>query len=316
MGSGSSSDGEDSREEVDKEVEEEEEDDDDAADSPGPPSSPSPHRNMTTISRHYFGGDSSADDHAFFNIREDYGMFVWPCCIVLAEYIWQQRSRFSGVSVVELGAGTSLPGLVAAKVGANVTLTDNSKKTEVLQNIKRICDLNTLYCEIIGLTWGEWDEPIFDLCPQIVLGADVLYDSTDFDHLFATVAFLLESCPGSVFITTYQSRSGHHLIEFLMVKWGLKCSELLDGYSFMPPNKACRLQGNIQLVELVLDNQKNFHVRRTPLPSATWQHLHHPSHPTVTTSSTYPLALDIAATTISSSRSPRGGGGGGGGGDV
>ncbi|KAI5649793.1 hypothetical protein M9H77_35798 [Catharanthus roseus] len=45
-------------------------------------------------------------------------------CTILAEYVWQQKSRFSGANMVELGAGTSLPGLVAAKLGANVTLID------------------------------------------------------------------------------------------------------------------------------------------------------------------------------------------------
>lgn len=33
--------------------------------------------------------------------------------------------------VLQLGAGTSLPGLVAAKVGSNVTLTDDSDRVEV-----------------------------------------------------------------------------------------------------------------------------------------------------------------------------------------
>ncbi|KAG6474162.1 hypothetical protein ZIOFF_068086 [Zingiber officinale] len=306
MGSGGSQNNEGTEGEVDDS--EEVEDVEAAFESETQSSSPSTstHHSMTTISRQYFGGDSSADNHTFFidiievikrevflsankialpfliegmtfcfsnirnliwvancrscwvnaqKIREDYGMFVWPCSIVLSEYVWQQRSRFSGVSVLELGAGTSLPGLVAAKVGAKVTLTDNSKHAEVLENMKRICDLNKLNCEIIGLTWGEWDESVFNLHPQIMLGADVLYDSSDFDDLFATVAFLLHSCPESVFITTYQDRSGHHLIEFLMVKWGLKCSKLLDGYSCIPPQKVCGMPGIIHLVEIVLNNQ-------------------------------------------------------------
>ena len=114
----------------------------------------------------------------------------------------------------------------------------------------------------------------------------------DFDDLFATVTFLLENSSGAVFITTYHNRryqriishpclllhleevwqapflinyltcwiclrSGHHLIEFLMVKWGLKCLKLLDGFSFLPPCKAASLQGNIQLVEIVLDKEKH-----------------------------------------------------------
>ncbi|GMH14918.1 hypothetical protein Nepgr_016759 [Nepenthes gracilis] len=211
---------------------------------------------MTTISLHSFGEpDISGDGFTIKiieNMREDYGMFVWPCGIVLAEYVWQQRRRFSGINVVELGAGTSLPGLVAAKVGADVTLTDDLKRVEVLENIRRVCDLNRLKCEVVGLRWGVWDEHIFDLLPQVVLGADVLYDTNAFDDLFSTVTFLLQNSPGSVFITTYHNRSGHHLIEFLMVKWGLKCVKLVDGFSFMPSDTASRLDGNIQLAEIAL----------------------------------------------------------------
>ena len=48
--------------------------------------------------------------------------------------------------------------------------------------------------------------------------------------------------------------SGHHLIEFLMAKWGLKCIKLLDGFSLMPSDKASGLSGNIQLAEIVLNN--------------------------------------------------------------
>ncbi|KAM0945369.1 putative lysine methyltransferase, S-adenosyl-L-methionine-dependent methyltransferase [Dioscorea sansibarensis] len=220
-----------------------------------------PTAQMSTVSRHYFGGDSSEDGRSFYIdiieiMQEDYGLYVWPCSVILAEYVWQQRLRFSGVSVVELGAGTSLPGLVAAKLGANVILTDNSHRTEVLENMEKICKLNKLNCRILGLAWGEWDAPLFDLHPQVILGADVLYENTDFDDLFATVTFLLRHSPGSVFITTYHNRSGHHLIEFLMAKWGLRCSKLIDGFSFIPQIKASSLQGNIQLAEIMLNDRQ------------------------------------------------------------
>lgn len=216
---------------------------------------------MTTVSHHYFGDSNGSDDAVFIKIiesmKEEYGLFVWPCSVILAEYVWQHRSCFSGISVVELGAGTSLPGLVAAKVGADVILTDDSKRLEVLDNMRRVCELNNAKCEVMGLTWGVWDESIFSLQPQVILGADVLYDSSAFDNLFATVKFLLENSPGSVFITSYHNRSGHHLIEFLMVKWRLKCVKLLDGFSFLPSWKASGLSGNIQLVEIGNDVGKN-----------------------------------------------------------
>ncbi|KAM1529070.1 hypothetical protein ACFX1Z_018324 [Malus domestica] len=214
---------------------------------------------MSTVSRHRFGDDS--EEPAFSvsvieNMKEEYGLFVWPCSLVLAEYVWQQRFRFSGASVVELGAGTSLPGLVAARVGADVTLTDDSSRLEVLDNMRRVLDLNKLECKVMGLTWGAWDASTFSLHPKFILGADVLYDATAFDDLFATVTFLLQNSPGSVFITTYHNRSGHRLIEFLMVKWGLKCLKLLDAFSFMPSYKASGLRGNLQLAEIALDSEQ------------------------------------------------------------
>ncbi|KAI9111804.1 hypothetical protein K1719_017494 [Acacia pycnantha] len=106
---------------------------------------------MSTISRHNFDDNPEKPDlciSVIENMKEDYGLFVWPCSIVLAEYIWQQRQRFSRTSVVELGAGTSLPGLVAAKVGANVTLSDDSSRLEVLDNMRKVCDLNKLKCNV------------------------------------------------------------------------------------------------------------------------------------------------------------------------
>ncbi|GMP30624.1 hypothetical protein CsSME_00005204 [Camellia sinensis var. sinensis] len=77
-----------------------------------------------------------------------------------------------------------------------------------------------------------------------------------FDDPFATLTFLLQNSPGSVFITTHHNISGHHLIEFLMAKWGLKCTKLLDDFSFMPSYKAFGLSGNIQLAEIVLNNEE------------------------------------------------------------
>ncbi|KAI4314718.1 hypothetical protein L6164_027598 [Bauhinia variegata] len=215
---------------------------------------------QTTMSRHEFCDDDENPVFSIYiieNLKEDYGLFVWPCSVVLAEYVWQQRERFSGANVVELGAGTSLPGLVAAKVGAQVTLTDDSSRLEVLDNMRRVCDINKLKCDVLGLTWGIWDSSIFSLRPTIILGADVLYDSNAFDDLFASVTFLLQNSPGSTFITSYHNRSGHHLIEFLMVKWGLKCVKLLDGFSFLPSFKASGLSGNIQLAEIALISKDN-----------------------------------------------------------
>ena len=48
----------------------------------------------------------------------DYGLFVWPSAILLAEFLSYHRSLFHGKRVMELGAGIGLAGIVAAKLGA------------------------------------------------------------------------------------------------------------------------------------------------------------------------------------------------------
>ncbi|RZC25302.1 Methyltransferase-like protein 23 [Glycine soja] len=150
---------------------------------------------MTTVSHHCFSDDSKAPSFSISiieNMKDEYGLFLWPCNVVLVEYVWQHNHRFSGANVVE----------------------------------------------VLGLTWGVWDSSIFSLQSTIILGADVLYDSNAFDNLFATVTFLFRNSPGSTYITSYHNRSGHHLIEFWVGKWGLECLKLLDGFSFLPSDKA------------------------------------------------------------------------------
>ncbi|KAG4988038.1 hypothetical protein JHK84_030608 [Glycine max] len=196
---------------------------------------------MTTVSQHCFRDDSEAPSFYISiieNMKDEYGLFLWPCSVVLAEYVWQHKHRFSGANVVE-----------------------------VLNNMRRVCDLNKLECNVLGLTWGVWDSSLFSLQPTIILGADVLYDSNAFDNLFATVTFLFRNSPGSTFITSYHNRSGHHLIEFLIGKWGLECLKLLDGFSFLASDKASLLSGNIQLAEISLISKDN--AREMPLKTDT-----------------------------------------------
>jgi predicted nicotinamide N-methyase len=57
--------------------------------------------------------------------------------------------------VIELGAGVGLAGIVAALIGARVTLTDRSDDLEVLENLRTNCSANGVDCHVLGLTWGE-----------------------------------------------------------------------------------------------------------------------------------------------------------------
>ncbi|XP_051490823.1 histone-arginine methyltransferase METTL23 isoform X3 [Apus apus] len=134
-----------------------------------------------------------------------YGMFAWPCAVVLAQFLWARRSSLPGKRVLEvptpprryppsppaaggvlpltalrlqLGAGVGLPGVLAAKCGAEVTLSDSEELPRCLQNCRRSCGANGLPgLPVLGLTWGRLGPALLALpAVDIILGSDVFFD--------------------------------------------------------------------------------------------------------------------------------------------
>ncbi|XP_060700508.1 methyltransferase-like protein 23 isoform X1 [Hemiscyllium ocellatum] len=154
-----------------------------------------------------------------------YGMYVWPCAVVLAQYVWFSRNTLRGKTILEIGAGAGLPGIVAAKCGANVILSDSAELPNCLDNCRLSCQINNLEdVPVIGLTWGQIS-PDLVLLPQIdiILGSDVFYDTEDFENILTTVFYLIRKNPHALFWTTYQERCADWSIESLLYKWNLKC---------------------------------------------------------------------------------------------
>jgi hypothetical protein len=56
-----------------------------------------------------------------------YGVALWPAAIALAHEIATRSDEFRGKRVLELGAGTGLPEIVAASLGAAVVQTDRNE---------------------------------------------------------------------------------------------------------------------------------------------------------------------------------------------
>ncbi|KAM8945871.1 histone-arginine methyltransferase METTL23 [Pelodytes ibericus] len=161
-------------------------------------------------------------------LDSQYGMHVWPCALVLAQYLWFNRKVLQGKMILEVGAGVSLPGVLAAKCGANVVLSDSAEMPECLENCHRSCKQNNIVgVPVIGLTWGEISPDLLDLpSVNIILGSDVFYEPKDFEDILVTVRFLVERNPQAQFWTTYQVRSADWSIESLLHKWNLKCTNI------------------------------------------------------------------------------------------
>ncbi|XP_009294376.1 protein N-lysine methyltransferase METTL21A isoform X2 [Danio rerio] len=57
---------------------------------------------------------------------------VWDAAVVLCMFLEMGKVDLKGKRVIELGAGTGLVGIVAALLGANVTITDREPALEFL----------------------------------------------------------------------------------------------------------------------------------------------------------------------------------------
>ncbi|XP_060081409.1 histone-arginine methyltransferase METTL23-like [Ylistrum balloti] len=176
--------------------------------------------------------ETSSDERITIWIPEvldpSYGMYTWPCAPVLAQYVWTKRELIQGASVLEIGSGTALPGIIAAKCGANVILSDSANQPRCLDNCRASCMANGLSdVPVIGLTWGLFEQSLLDL-PKVdfILGSDCFYDTKDFEDVLVTVAFLLNKNKKAEFWSTYQQRSSDRSIEFLLKKWRLTCTHV------------------------------------------------------------------------------------------
>lgn len=82
--------------------------------------------------------------------------------------------------VFQLGAGTALPGLVAAKIGAkSVLLTDHAEKLKTLENCLSIVSQSGCRVDVCGLTWGHFSAITLNLhhAVDIIIAADCFYES-------------------------------------------------------------------------------------------------------------------------------------------
>ena len=108
-----------------------------------------------------------------------YGVALWPAAVALAHEVALRAAAFAGRSALELGAGTGLPGIVAASLGALVVQTDRQEAA------LHLCQLNgqrngATAAEYRLADWADWaDAGRYDW----LLGADVLYADSLHPHL-------------------------------------------------------------------------------------------------------------------------------------
>lgn len=108
--------------------------------------------------------------------------------------LWRQRAA---LIVPFPFFSSTIAGILAAKAGANVVLSDLDSPA-ILDNLRRNCAANGATCRVLPLPWGEPTPTAAALrreAPHLLLAADCLYAAALFDPLLSTAAYLLSGRP-------------------------------------------------------------------------------------------------------------------------
>jgi predicted nicotinamide N-methyase len=152
--------------------------------------------------------------------RVPYGVALWPAAIAMAHEVASRAAALRGRRVLELGAGTGLPGIVAASFGAQVTQTDRHELALA------VCKRNSARNAAQGLEqrlgdWADWsDEGRYDW----IVGSDILYAEAMHPHLRRIFATNL-AAEGRIMLADPFREASLRLLEELEAQgWGISVS--------------------------------------------------------------------------------------------
>jgi predicted nicotinamide N-methyase len=172
--------------------------------------------------------------------RLPYWALLWPASIALASRL-VAGDGWTGLSVLELGAGLGLPSLAAASAGADVTATD--WYLDALEFIQASARENGL---ALATKFLDWRHPPDGAGFDCIIGADLLYERRHFEPILETVERLLAPA-GKVILSDpdrhrtpdffrlaaergWESSASPHPVEWEGGRFAVQCWEMRRGY--------------------------------------------------------------------------------------
>lgn len=121
--------------------------------------------------------------------RMPYWCELWPSAIALSEFLTQNKKLVENKTVIEIGCGLGLTGMVASILGASVTMTDYLD--EPLEFAKKNASLNQI--NNIQFKKMDWRKPDSSLAADVLLASDVAYEKRSFNHLIIAFEKLVKA---------------------------------------------------------------------------------------------------------------------------
>ncbi|KAI0236223.1 Methyltransferase-like protein 22 [Lamellibrachia satsuma] len=168
-------------------------------------------------------------EHAMGTTLEDVGLQVWLGSLLLCDYIFDNKTTFSDVVVLDLGAGTGLASIAMATVAKQVFCTDTG--LEILEACERnawnnrhlfrnsgaihVRELNWMSESLKNegaYSWTPTDVEALNSV-QVILAADVIYEDTLTDAFFLTVNRLMCQPPSKSLFLSIEKRLNFSLLD-------------------------------------------------------------------------------------------------------
>ncbi|TCD62154.1 hypothetical protein EIP91_007282 [Steccherinum ochraceum] len=138
------------------------------------------------------------------------GLTTWPASMVLAQYLTSNADFIEGKSALELGCGIGLLGMVIATMQSRRTAASTLCLTDVRPDVLQRCEENlalecnassshpSLTCRLLDWTDAlerQTVQTVHDLLaevePELIVGADIVFDPVIIPALVATLAICL-----------------------------------------------------------------------------------------------------------------------------
>lgn len=156
--------------------------------------------------------DTGAVQQAYSNNKDAaYWAQVWPASLGLCNFLQEHPHYIKDKNILELAAGLGLPGLYAAAIAKQVTITDREEQAVICIQ-QSIIHLQLKHTMAMAM---DWKDAMQGPLPDVLLLSDVNYEPSVFDELLHVLEYFLQH-KVTIIISTPQRLAAKQFINSLL----------------------------------------------------------------------------------------------------